>query len=64
MQLFLLHTWLEEMGTEIYEKAQVRNVLVLKDVSQFIARKMEIYTPCLGDRAVGKKRNVHQKCCF
>lgn len=56
------------MGTEIYEAAQVRNVLVLKDVSQFTTRKKEIYSPCLGDNVLGKEeksgiKNAAFKIC-
>lgn len=52
------------MATEIYQKARVRNVLVLKHVSQFIARKKEISSPCLGDNILGKKQMQIKNAVF
>lgn len=51
-----MHAWLEETATEVYEKAQARNMLVLEHVSDFIARKKETSSPCLGDNVLGKKK--------
>ena len=52
------------MATEIYEKPQVRNVLVLRHVSQFIARKKEISSPCLRDNVLGKKKMQIENAVF
>lgn len=64
MQLFCQHIWLEEIATEISEKAQVRNVLVLKCVSQFIARKKKISSSCLINSALLARKKCNSEVPF
>lgn len=48
-------------GYKIVVNAQVRKVLVLKHVSQFIARKKKITSPCLADNVLLARKKCNSE---